>query len=331
MPIDINARKKAAPHKPAAAATPPAPRPGRDPAEVLEARTSAKLSEIFTNPLNPRTKRKPIDPDSPEMLELRESLRQRGQLQPIAVVTADHFRRIFEGTSLADEVGSALFVIIGGGRRYVAAMAENIGRLKITVIHGPAAPQNPADWLAATVEENVQRETLSVLENARSVADLRDYNTGRQVANLLHKSDAWVSQHFSLTKLPMSVQDVIESAPFSLRRALTLTKIEGEAGQLRAARKIAAELLGLPDAEDAAEMPVAEPSREAEPPSGAAPARASAKAGRPSYTPTQKLATTLGKLDRETIIEAMLMRFDQDDWSALVAVLAERGDTTPTA
>lgn len=323
MPIDINAARAAkaakAADKPTVGKPPksaPAPRPAVDPGAVPESRTSAKLADVAANPLNPRT----INVDSEDMQELRADLKARGQMTPVPVVTAEHFRQVFADTPHAVTIGGADFVIVGGGRRHAALEANQAWTIKISVLHGNEAPATPADWLAATVAENIQREELSVMETARSVRDLREYNTGREVAAILRKSPGWVSLYMGLNDLPADVVALIESAPFSLRQARQVYDKSGSVAQLYEARKIRALLLGEDppaggEAGEAAPAPVE---------SGTADdVTAPSKGGRKAHTPTQRLAAALGKLDREGIIEALAARFPGVDRATLAAVLAE--------
>jgi ParB/RepB/Spo0J family partition protein len=306
--------EKPAKHTPHKAPAPPAV---ADPAAVAEARTVGKLSDVSPNPLNPRN----IDPESADMRELRADLKTRGQMTPVAVVTADHFRRIFEGTPHVSKIGRTDFVIIGGGRRYVALKANRAGTVKFTVLHGKEAPSNPAEWLAATVAENIQREDLSVMETARSVRDLRQYNSGREVADILHKSPGWVSQYLGLNDLPAEVIAVIESAPFSLRQARRVYDRSTAAARLREAERIRAEILGD-------EAPDTDPGDEPAGDGGNA-----SKGGRKAHTPAQKLTSTLAKHDRDTIVEALAARFavSAEALAALLVEPAAAGDDADSA
>jgi ParB/RepB/Spo0J family partition protein len=276
-----------------------------DPGAIAEARTSAKLAELSPNPLNPR---RGIDPESPKMLELRQALRDQGQLHPVPVVTVAQFRRIFNDTSYADQVGASGFVIIGGGRRFVAAGAEGLLTLKINVMHGDRAPQTPADWMSLTLSENVHQDTLTVLQTARGVAEMRRFSSGRSVAQAMSKSPGWVTQYLQLNDLPADVQSVIESAPFSLRQARRVYDISGPEAQLREARAIRARILKVDAPED---LPEPEPESPAK------------RTGRPAFTPAQKLGSRLVKVDRDTVLEALVLRFPGVDRGALSALLVD--------
>jgi ParB/RepB/Spo0J family partition protein len=306
------------PQRPAhPAVAPVAARP--DPGAIAEARTQAKLAELSPNPLNPRTG---IDPKSPKMLELRRSLKEQGQLHPVPVVTVEHFRRVFNDSPYVDKVAVSGFVIIGGGRRFVAATAEGLLTLKINVMHGDRAPQTPADWMALTLSENVHQDTLSVMQTARGVAELRRFSSGRSVAQTMSKSPGWVTQYLQLNDLSSEVQAVLESAPFSLRQARRVYDMGSPAAQLREAQAIQARLLKTEATQEPPGLELAtepEPDRTEDPEPGPVIKRT----GRPAFTPAQKLGSRLEKVDRDTVLDALVLRFPSVDRIALGALLLD--------
>ena len=338
MPIDINkaraakAAKKPASAEPAKGASAAAPVPAArqasaalDPGAMLESRTSAKLTDVAPNPLNPRR----IDLDSSDMVDLRASLKDRGQLSPVAVVTAEHFRRIFDGTSHAATIGAQQhFVIVGGGRRHAALTANRAASIKITVLHGSEAPQTQADWLAVTVAENIQREQLSVMETARSIRDLREYNSGREVADILRKTPGWVSLYMGLNDLPPEVVAVIESAPFSLRQARRVYDRSGTAARLREAENIRAELLGIappPSSVDLPDPASAGPGGE----EGAQPTPS--KGGRKAQSPERKAIKAVRSIvddhGQEVLVAAILAVLDEPARRGVAAAIAAAEST----
>lgn len=269
-PISLGARKAAADLRKGLDTTPPPPAPApatrHDPGDVLAAQTVARLDRVAANPFNPRTDLAEqaaaaaealaadhdphdMDPDDPArpMAELIVSMRARGQMQSVVVMLAKKFRRLFEGTpevaALPEEID---FVIIGGGRRqaatpYVPGMTE----LKITCLHSGKEPQTRAEFLAVSVAENVQREQLSLPQTLTAVRQLLDAPmSGVEVARLLGKTSAWVSQYKSISELPDDVRAVVDGAPFNANQAYRLTQIGDRAEQLYEARRVRAELLG---------------------------------------------------------------------------------------
>jgi ParB family chromosome partitioning protein len=160
------------------------------------------------------------DPDQPRsefdeesLARLAESLRARGQLQPIRVRW--------------DE-GRGVYVVLLGERRWRAAGMAGLSELSCVIHDGALADD---ERLAIQVVENALREDLKPVEQARayrSLMDARGWST-RELAAELHVAQTSVVRALSLLDLPEVVQDSVE--------------------QGRLAPSVAAEVAKLPDAE----------------------------------------------------------------------------------
>ncbi len=115
------------------------------------------LSDIKPNPDQPR---KTFDPES--IKELAESIDAIGLIQPIVVV-----RR------------SEHYTIIAGERRFQAH--QKLGRNSISCIVRPASKEE-RDELLLALTENVQRENLKPIEEARAIQNTMAANDLSQVA-----------------------------------------------------------------------------------------------------------------------------------------------------
>jgi ParB family chromosome partitioning protein len=137
------------------------------------------IAVIKPNPLQPRQH---FDEQSIE--ELAESIRARGLLQPIIV------RRERDGG----------YTLIAGERRLRAAERAGVGLV-------PAILSDD-DLLEVALEENVQREDLSPLEEAEALAALAaERNLSHaDLAQVIHKSRPYVSNTLALTRLPREVK-----------------------------------------------------------------------------------------------------------------------------
>jgi ParB family chromosome partitioning protein len=111
------------------------------------------LEKIVADPDQPRR-----EFDEEELGRLAESLRTRGQLQPIRVRW--------------DE-GSAKYMILIGERRFRAAGMAGLPSLSAVVVEGELAP---ADRLAIQLVENCLREDLGPIEQARAYKALMEAN-----------------------------------------------------------------------------------------------------------------------------------------------------------
>lgn len=137
------------------------------------------IAVIRPNPLQPRQH---FDEESIE--ELADSIRARGLLQPIIV------RREPDGG----------YTLIAGERRLRAAERAGVGLV-------PAILSDD-DLLEVALEENVQREDLSPLEEAEALAALATERglTHSDLAEVIHKSRPYVSNTLTLTRLPREVK-----------------------------------------------------------------------------------------------------------------------------
>jgi ParB family chromosome partitioning protein len=134
---------------------------------------------VRPNPLQPRQY---FDPES--LSELADSIRARGLLQPIIV------RRGPDGE----------YTLVAGERRLRAAELAGVGLV-------PAILSDD-DLLEVALEENVQREDLSPLEEAEALAALAQErgHSHAELAQVIHKSRPYVSNTLTLTRLPADVK-----------------------------------------------------------------------------------------------------------------------------
>jgi ParB/RepB/Spo0J family partition protein len=137
------------------------------------------IAVIKPNPLQPRQHF-----DEASLDDLADSIRARGLLQPIIV------RRERDGG----------YTLIAGERRLRAAERAGVGLV-------PAILSDD-DLLEVALEENVQREDLSPLEEAEALAALASERglSHADLARVIHKSRPYVSNTLALTRLPREVK-----------------------------------------------------------------------------------------------------------------------------
>jgi ParB family chromosome partitioning protein len=142
-----------------------------------------ELSDIIRSPHQVRT----ISGDE-ELRELAESIRDNGLLQPIKV------RPTGQGYELVY------------GHRRVAAM-RLLGWTRCEAI---VEEVDDRDSLVQSLVENLQREDLDVLEEARSYRNLAERGyTLRQIAELVKKPQGRISNRLSILRLPPQVQQLV--------------------------------------------------------------------------------------------------------------------------
>lgn len=137
--------------------------------------------------------------DAESLQSLADSLKQNGMIQPIVV------RPRAEGEPDYAGVRSFDYKIIAGERRYRAAKLAGIEHVPVIVRHDLAS----ADITVIQVLENLQREDLSLAETCAGVAKLVEQLGFAKTCEQLGKSEAWVSKHAGVMKLPDAIKKLI--------------------------------------------------------------------------------------------------------------------------
>jgi ParB family transcriptional regulator, chromosome partitioning protein len=180
------------------------------------------VSKIGPDPDQPREE---FDPDA--LRRLADSLKARGQIQPISV-------------RWAEDRGQ--YVIVCGERRWRAAGLAGMSTLSCVVLDKPVPP---GDLLAMQLVENLLREDLKPIEQARAYRSLMDGNgwTVSQVARELAVDHSNVSRALALLSLPASVQDQVEQGALPPATAYEVSKLDDPAAQREVAERVVAEKL----------------------------------------------------------------------------------------
>src|SRR5678816_4277789 len=164
------------------------------------------LAQIVASPLQPRTH------FSDETInELVESIRQHGIIQPLIV------RRRGDR-----------FEIIAGERRWRAA--QRVGLAEAPVIVREASDQ---DVLELALIENLQREDLNPIEEARAFARLaREFHLRQEdIAQKVGKSRAAIANSMRLLDLHEQVQSFLTQDRISVGHAKVLLSLKSHAEQ----------------------------------------------------------------------------------------------------
>ena len=162
------------------------------------------LEFICTNPDQPRK----VFEDK-ELLELCDSIREFGVIQPI-IVKRDN---------------KGMYVVIAGERRLRAASLA--GLKKIPAIIRDADERDTA--LLALVE-NVQRENLNYIEEASAYKRLMDeYGlTQTEIAKRVGKQQSTISNKIRILALPPDVRKLLAENQLTERHARALLKVDNE-------------------------------------------------------------------------------------------------------
>jgi ParB family transcriptional regulator, chromosome partitioning protein len=196
---------------------------------------AVSVSAIMPNPLQPRMS---LLGDE-EFVDLVQSVREHGLLQPILLTHADR-----------DEHGQRYY-IIAGERRWRAA--EQAGMEVVPAVIREATPQM---MLELALVENLQRADLNPLEAARGYQMLTDeYGmTQDEVADIVGRSRPAVANALRLLQLPEEVRDALVMMPkvFTEGHARAVLQINGEVERIHAKNQIISQGMSVRQAEELA-------------------------------------------------------------------------------
>src|SRR3954462_5049875 len=210
--------------------------PGEDDLQLRD----VPVELIAPNPKQPRHRF-----DEATLAGLAESVRQRGVLQPILV------RPVPGGTY---ELGA-------GERRWRAAQLAGL-----EVVPALVRPADDAQALEAALIENMAREDLNPMEEARACAALVEELglTREEVGRRVGRSRVAVSNLLRLLDLPDEVMTLLEDGELSEGHGRALLLTDDHDARRRLARTAAAEGWSVRTTEAKARAAASEPRRKAQ-------------------------------------------------------------------
>src|ERR1017187_2828285 len=169
------------------------------------------IDTIERSRFQPRT-----DFDPEQLRELAGSIKQRGVIQPLLV-------RPFKATD-----GTARYELIAGERRWRAAREAGL-----TTIPAIVREANDQEVLEIALIENLQREDLNAVEEARAYEQLSTQFklTQEQIAEKVGRSRAAVANSMRLLGLPGEVQSWIADNRLSVGHAKAILGLANPAEQ----------------------------------------------------------------------------------------------------
>ncbi len=186
------------------------------------------------------------------LAELAESIREQGVLQPLIVRAVQ---------VAAENSTSQTYEIVAGERRWRAARLAGLTTVPVTVreLTDQAA-------LAVALIENLQREDLNPIDQARSMARLiEEFDlTHEEIAKALGRSRAAVTNFLRLLDLADDVKDAMIDGSIDMGHARALLPLDHER-QVALAGKISRLGWSVRKVEQAVKALLAAPAHESEP------------------------------------------------------------------
>jgi ParB/RepB/Spo0J family partition protein len=141
---------------------------------------------------NPKQPRRTLEPEA--FATLRESIRERGILQPLLLMRGQ------EG----------YYILIAGQRRLAAARELGLIRVPVMILN-----EIRPDYLVDSLLENIQREELSGIDEGQSFIALKEEFgwSQREIAARLHKHESYVSERIrTAERLTAITKEIISDA-----------------------------------------------------------------------------------------------------------------------
>jgi ParB family transcriptional regulator, chromosome partitioning protein len=217
------------------------PEPAAAPPESGAPPPTAKLpgDELANLPLDllQRGKYQPrVDMRQESLQELADSIKAQGIVQPIVV-------RPVEGAASGE---SQRYEIIAGERRWRAAQIAGLATVPAVIRH---VPDEAA--IAMSLIENIQRENLNPLEEARALERLiSEFGiTHQQAADAVGRSRAAVSNLLRLLELPDEISAFVERRELEMGHARALLGLTQRRQQVEVGTLVARKGLSVRDTE----------------------------------------------------------------------------------
>ena len=206
------------------AGTSPAPQPSAAQAVLRREFFECAVEDIYPSDDNPRQVF-----DDAKLVELSESIRNQGIVQPLVVRQRDQ------------ALGGGYF-IVAGERRWRAAQKAGLRAVPVIV-----KEVTPEDAFELMLVENLQREDLNPIEEAEAYQRLvTDHGyTQEKLADRVGKERSTVTNALRLLKLPGPVRSMVGSGRLSMGHARALLGLEDGASMERAAERVIARQLSV--------------------------------------------------------------------------------------
>ena len=190
--------------------------------EIAEPTTSGEGGPIMVSisDIEPNREQPRVLFDEEKLNELAESIREHGVLTPL----------------LVSPIGKGRYRIIAGERRWRASRIAGIKKLPIIVKDVSAQ-----EIMEIALIENLQREDLNVIEEAKGYKRLSDEfgMTQEQMAKRVGKSRPVVANALRLLTLPEDVISLLEEGKLSLAHGKSLLSCEDADSISRLAKECA--------------------------------------------------------------------------------------------
>lgn len=204
------------------------------PSASQESQTNGDVYELAIDMISPNPDQPRTDMSEDSLLELSDSIKKVGLLQPI----------------LVRPMGES-YQIIAGERRWRACRNAGLERVPVRV-----RTSTEIESLEMALIENLQRKDLNPIEEARGYRRLLTEHrmTQAELADKVSKSRSTVTNALRLLDLPEEVQEIVYQGGMSAGHARAVLSVPDEPARLKLARRIVDDGLSVREAENLARL-----------------------------------------------------------------------------
>ncbi len=184
---------------------------------------------ININQIDPNRKQPRTHFDEEKLEELAESIKEHGIIEPLVVKKSGN-----------------RYQIIAGERRWRAARKANLKEIPVVI-----GEYTDREIMEVALIENIQREDLNPIEEAKAYKSLIDEHGLRQeeVAERVSKKRVTITNSLRLLKLDERVQNMLIDGRLTGGHARALLAVEDNERQFTLAEKVAEEKLSVREVE----------------------------------------------------------------------------------
>ncbi len=186
--------------------------------DPLSSETGRDYLEIDIDLILPNSEQPRTRFPEPELIELAQSIRSNGIVQPILV-----------------RPKGKQYQIVAGERRWRAAQRAELAKI-------PAVIRDVSDdkLLELALIENIQRQELNPIEEAKAYKKLIEKLglTQEKVARQVGKTRTFITNYLRLLKLPQKIIGFVEEGKLSVGHARALLAVDDEPLQMELAGRI---------------------------------------------------------------------------------------------
>ena len=175
----------------------------KDKPQEIKKQNYIAISDLSRNPYQPRQ-----NFSEEKLTELVKSIKKNGIIQPIAV--------------RPHKLDPNKFEIVAGERRWLAAQRAGLHEIPVTILD-----LSDVESLEVAIVENIQRDDLNPIEEARGYKRLNDeFNYDHEsISKLMSKSRSHISNTLRLLTLPQDIISMLEEGTLTSGQARPLIGI----------------------------------------------------------------------------------------------------------